>query len=44
METEEPSDLGQEFSMKMSLGKTKLIYSLCFSTSMSAFAPFVDDP
>jgi len=44
VETEEPSDFGQDFSMKMSQDKTKFIYSLCFSTPMSAFAPFVDDP
>jgi hypothetical protein len=41
--TGELNDLDQEFSMTMSLDKTKLIYSRRFFTPMSAFAPFVDD-
>jgi hypothetical protein len=40
VETEELNDLVQEFTMKVSLDKTKFIYSLCFSTPVSAFAPF----
>ena len=44
METEELNDISLEFSMKMSLDKTKVIYSLCFPVPVNAFESFVDGP